>query len=88
MTDNTIADLREILAQRLAEATQEYYQVCTAIAQLEQEIAEFEATHRAVFTAHRDLYARLANARHIEDALAQDVSDAQRDADYYAGETA
>jgi hypothetical protein len=41
-----------------------------------------------VFTVHRDLYARLANARHIEDALAQDVSDAQRDADYYAGETA
>jgi len=86
MSDSTVTDLQVVLAQRLAEATREYDAVCSDIAQLEQQIAEFEDRHRAVFSAHRDIYLRLANARHLEDLLANDVFDYQRDVDYYAGE--
>jgi chromosome segregation ATPase len=86
MTD-TISDLQVIL-QRLAEATQELDTVTTAISQLEQEIQEFETTHRELFDSHRALYMRLANARHIENSLALDVDECQRDIDYYTGESA
>ena len=87
MNDTTATDLQVVLAQQLAETTREYDDACNDIARLEQEIAEFENRHRAMFNQHRDLYLRLAYARRHENQLAYAINDAQRAMAVYAADS-